>query len=139
MGSDAHIYLSLSASHLLFSKALPRGSGCSFINLKSPVHFLGTQLFTEWFKNRRKMSVLQLPHVFLALGFMGITSCAEEGRKLSHHPLCPHWGPQVSAQRQGNIHKATWHLLMPSHPWFSNWHAECLGSKTVSILYSFSV
>lgn len=113
LGSDAHIYLFLSASHLLLSKALPRGAGCNFVNLKSPAHFLGTQLFTDWFKNRRKMSVFQ-PPVLLALGSMGITSCAEEGMKLSHHPLCPHQGPQVSAQRQGNIHKAMWHLpLLP--------------------------
>lgn len=60
LGSDAHISLSLSASYLLFSKALPRRSGSSFVSLKSPVHFLGTQLLVEWFKNRRKMSVFQL-------------------------------------------------------------------------------
>lgn len=55
--------------------------------------------------------------------------------KLSHHPLYPHWGPQVSAQRQRDIHKATWHLLMLSYLWFSNWHTECLGQKRLSLFY----
>lgn len=89
LGSHAHTYLSLSASHLLFSKALPGGSGCSLVNLKSPAHFLGTQLFTGWFRNRRKMSILQPPMRFWPLA-RGITSCAEEGVKRSRHPLCPH-------------------------------------------------
>lgn len=76
LGSDAHIYLSLSASHLLSAKALPRVSGYSFVNLKSPAHFLGTQLFAEWFKNRRKMSIPQPP-------------CAPPGPWLcGHHLLC---------------------------------------------------
>lgn len=75
LGLDAHIYLSLSASYLLFSKALPRGSACSFVNLKSSAYFLGTQLFAEWFKSRRKVSVLQPP-------------CASGPWLCGHHLLC---------------------------------------------------
>lgn len=113
-GSHAHIYLSLSASHLLFSKALPGGAGCGLGNLKSPAHFLGTQLFTGWFTNRRKMSI-STPHVLLALGSWHHLLCGG-GWEAQSPSIMSSPGPQVSARRWGNIHKASW---LPC-PWFSN-------------------
>lgn len=124
LGSHAHIYLSLSASHLLFSKALPGGSGCSLVNLKSPAHFLGTQLFTGWFENRRKVSILQPPMCFWPLAH-GVTSCAEEGMKCSHHPLCPHRAHRCLPRDGGTFIKLR--------------GCPALGFLIVSILHSFNV
>lgn len=129
LGSDAHTYLSLSASYLLFSKALPRGSECSFVNLKSPAHFLGTQLFTERLKNRRKMPVLQSP---VCLGPLALwASPPVLGRQWSsvtiHYVFTrPH---RCLPRNRGSFIKLCALSWCCPCPRFSNWHAVCTGSR----------
>ena len=129
LGSDAHIYLSLSASHLLFSKALPRGSGCSFVNLKSPAHFLGAQLLTEWFKNRRKLSVFESSMRFWPLASWASPPVPRRARSsLTIHYVLTRARKCLPRDR-GTFIKLHGTSSCCPYPWFSNWHAECLGSR----------
>lgn len=139
LGSDAHIYLSLSASHLLFSKALPRGSGCSFVNLKSLAHFLGTQLLMEWFKNRRKLSILESSVCFWPLALWTSPPVPRRARSsLTIHYVLTKAHKCLPRDRGTFIKLHGTSSCCPA-PGFLTGMLNAWAAETIPILHSFSV
>lgn len=85
------------------SQRLCLGVSMQLRNLKSSAYFSVPSCSLNGLKAEGKCPVLQ-PHVcFWPLALVIVTSCAEEGTKLSHHPLCPRQSPAKCLPRDRGI------------------------------------